>query len=83
MSRIQALETQQASTDEKLDRMIEALDGLPKKILTWLLIGGALIGLIQFIGPSLRKTIGMASTHLPVIAERAPQVSTIPTLRGQ
>lgn len=81
MSRIGLLETQQASTDEKLDRMIESLDNLPKKILQWLLIIGALFTILQFIGPSIRKTIGLASTHVPfTFAAERPQDVSIPPL---
>lgn len=79
MSRVGLLETQQASTDEKLDKMIESIDNLPKKILQWLLIIGALVTLLQFIGPSIRKTIGLASTHVsPIYAIDKPQDAGIP-----
>lgn len=79
MSRVSTLETQQASTDEKLDKMLESIDNLPKKLLQWLLILGALITLLQFIGPSIRKTIGMAVNRVPyTFAIDKPQDAGIP-----
>lgn len=49
------LDSYEKNTDAKLDDIKKSVDELPKKMLTWLLIIGALIGILQFIGPSLRQ----------------------------
>jgi len=72
MVRMSNVEGQVEAFDEKLDRLQETLDTLPKKVLTWLLIIGALIAVLQFLGPSMRKVMGMAASRAPIVfANRA------------
>lgn len=79
-----ALTVQVAQMSTQLGEMKETIDGLPGKLLTWLLIFTALIGIITFAGPSIRKAMGMAAMKTPMnLAKRQPEISTIPPLRGQ
>ncbi|MDE1871793.1 MAG: hypothetical protein KGI06_06165 [Candidatus Micrarchaeota archaeon] len=63
MVRINALESKVEAVDDKFEQLQRSIDNLPKKILTWLLIFGSLIAILEFIGPSIRKTIGMTATQ--------------------
>jgi len=75
MVRLSKIELEQEKTEtslEKLQRAIEELPGrLAKTILLWLSIAVALIALIEFLGPSLRKTVGLALTHSTEIVAQA------------
>lgn len=49
--------------EDSLDRIDQMFEHLPKKILTYLLIFTALIALLEFLAPALRKTIGLSASH--------------------
>ena len=71
--------TQVTQMGVQLDDIKTTLDGLPAKLLTWLLIFTALIGIITFAGPSIRKAMGMAAMKSsPTFANKQTELSTIP-----
>ena len=81
MIRIASVERQGDENEAKFDELKKSIDELPKKILTWLLIFGSLLVVLQFLGPSIRKAMGMASMQAPsVLARGNSQVSTLPPL---
>lgn len=53
--------TRTARNEEDIQRILDKVDKLPNTILTYLLIAGALLVILQFLGPSIRKAMGMAS----------------------
>lgn len=75
MVRMARTEDNQEGMEKKIDRMQETLDDLPSKlgkmVLLWLSIAVTLIGIMQFLGPSLRKTMGLAENPQPTLAESA------------
>lgn len=76
MTRIAKAEDRLGTLDERIDKLVTTFEGLPRKALTWLLILAALVTICEFLGPSLRKTIGLASNEGPPVAE---QHATIPS----
>lgn len=74
--------TQVTQMGVQLEDIKTTLDVLPGKLLTWLLIFTALIGIITFAGPSLRKAMGMAAMKSPTtLANRQPEISNLPNMR--
>ena len=59
----------------------KSLEDIPKKVALWVTLFLGLFALLQILGPSIRKTIGLAQTSVPqILARENPQISTIPTL---
>lgn len=61
------------SVETSLDRIDQMFEHLPKKILTYLLIFTALIALLEFLAPALRKTLGLAASHHTFYLGEAPK----------
>lgn len=63
MVRMAAIEKEQETMNETLQRIEKGIDDLPKKLLTWLLILSTFIAIVEFLGPSLRKTLNISEEH--------------------
>jgi len=75
MVRMSNVENTQANMDEKVDDLKKSFDQMGNKILLWLSIAVALIALLQFLGPSIRKAIGLnnESSKVSIVAEYEAQ----------
>lgn len=62
MSRMQNVEKSQAE-------MQKTIDGFLAKLLLYLSIFATLIAILTFLGPSIRKSMGMANIEQPVVAQ--------------
>lgn len=71
MVRMSNVEIRQDGIDNQVQELKESFDNLAKKILTWLLIAGAVISLLQFLGPSIRKSVGMNESSIPATVARS------------
>jgi hypothetical protein len=75
-----SLMTRAARNEEDIQRILDKVDKLPNTILTYLLIAGSLLVILQFLGPSIRKAMGMISMSNPVTMTDNRELSTIPPL---
>lgn len=68
-----SLMTRTARNEEDIQRILDNVAALPKTILTYLLIAGALLVVLQFLGPSIRKAMGMAFSVSPQVVASQSQ----------
>lgn len=75
---VTAMKAQVEGIGTSVEKIETTFAHLPKSILTILLIFTALIGLLTFLGPSLRKAVGLPTAHIvappAAISAAAPRI---------
>lgn len=60
---VTAMKGQVANIEASVTKIETTFSSLPKTILTILLIFTALVGLLTFLGPSMRRAVGLPAAH--------------------
>lgn len=71
MVRMANAEEKLAAQNHMLQEIKDGIDKLPKKLLLWLSILAALIVILEFLGPSIQKTLKIAGVPVQTISQDA------------
>lgn len=65
---------------DKLDDLKESIEGVPGRLAMWVAIFGGIISLLVFLGPSIRRSIGLAVDAQPTSSTASGVEATVPRL---